>query len=251
MLTSLPNGYIFKEREDQMNDEAISLPVMKRTKTPQWGLRYTHPTAKIRLTLGPCKDFDSVNTFLHQNHGINKLVGKFTEFHFTPAWKGRRDLEYFENEEDVRYLDLYVYKNIDAALHVSGERVQKYFVKDDDGFWVYYGDLPEVINNTMTIRLSWEAAGDGKKGPYNPREPGDEEYLRLYIDTWSEKENRWVEGNKGSYRTRMPVNTFCDVLVKALRIILLRSEEDILSGDHERICESFSRIESVAFLHFE
>ena len=78
--------------------------------------------------------------------GVNKFVGKFTEFHFTPAWKGKRDLEYFDGEEDVRYLDLFVYKHVNAALQVVEERVPERFVADDEGLWVYHGDLSEVIN---------------------------------------------------------------------------------------------------------
>jgi len=226
-----------------MKDTAISLPVMKRTKTPQWGLRYTHPTAKIRITLGPFKDFFSANRLSFQIEGVNKLVGKFTEFHFTPSWKGRRDLEYFEDEEDVRYMDLFLYKHVDAALCVTEEHVPKHFVKNEGGVWVHCGDLPEVINTSMTIRLSWEAAGDGKNGRYNPNDYDDEEYLRLYIDFWSEKENKWVQWDKGSYRTRIPVSTDRDSLAKALKMILSRCEKDILIGNHEKIVESLSGIE--------
>lgn len=221
-----------------MNDNYLALPIMKRTKTPQWGLRYTHPTAKVRITLGPFRDFGSANKLLSQIEGVNKLVGKFTEFHFTPSWKGRRDLEYFEGEEDVRYLDIYVRKHVDASIHVTEERVPKHFVREDDGIWVQYGDLPEIINAAMTVRLSWEAAGDGKNGRYNPDNPGDEEYLRLFIDLWLDEKNRWIEADQ--HTTKIPVHTARDSLVKILKKVLSMSEKEILAGNRMKVSESLS-----------
>jgi len=62
------------------------------------------------------------------------------------------------------------------------------------------------------------------------------------MDLWNNKENRWLEGDKGSYHVKMPVSADKDSLVKALKMLLFKCEQDILSGHHEKIVEGLSDI---------
>ena len=78
------------------------------------------------------------------------------------------------------------------------------------------------------IRVEWYNDGEGWCGDYNPEDPEDQNLLRF--DVSIKRDGKWQEVEDASYCTRMPADTYPDILKAALRMLLKEYTEALRSN---------------------
>ena len=81
-------------------------------------------------------------------------------------------------------------------------------------------NFKEIVLERDNKRVTWEYAGEGYSGEYDPNDVNDDPLLRFYCSEQNEKDKKWYEMDNASYCTELPINTPDKILVYAGEIIL-------------------------------